>query len=272
MVDKENIDCNVPSSQGTPKRRKLTPSEVNSFKASMEMFELEITERSDEMNMMAEIVSSKIKNGFRRQLSKLPRKIRSMNLATFVHQYSGKAEAVLQEQHCAAKKELDSWVAATPRIAQSISKSRPTTSMTSNVSVTVAKNDTSNNKGSLRLLRGTDSSSSSSSSNSSSSEATSPETTQKEAATPLRTGRKTRTLKAASTRRSTRKRGATAYTTPSNNKTKAALPVSTARRITRSMKKRQAELGFTSKESSGVVNGMLKDVESRIDNLLDQLK
>jgi len=106
--DKENMDQNRPL-----KKARHVPPKV---KAMMDELDIEVESRRADLRQQAETLSFSLQCAFRTQLSKLPRKIRKMPLSDFTDKYAGEISQVMGEDVQNMQKDLDNWVAQTPRL------------------------------------------------------------------------------------------------------------------------------------------------------------
>jgi len=65
--------------------------------AALELIDLEVEERIDQFQLSSDMLVSKLEKTFKRQISKLPQKIRSMPLSKFSSEYAGNVQQVMQE-------------------------------------------------------------------------------------------------------------------------------------------------------------------------------
>lgn len=225
ITDKENVDTQM-LIQGSPPKKQRTTAEQENFGLAMQLLDIEVEERKEDMHQHLEIMVSSIKNKFATQLRKLPRKIREMSMAQFAVQYSGQVDGVMAESHATAKKELASFMRNTYTPAVQARTTRASARKAAAEQVALAQ------------------------------------------ATPAR-GRLVR-ASAMKVKPSTKKRGlrtANKYATPARSQT-LPVPASTARRVTRSMRKSHSGMVGASDRP---LETMVGDVGARVDHLLDQL-
>jgi hypothetical protein len=69
------------------------------------------------MRTAAQALTSSLAVAFRAQLTKLPKRVRTMTLSEFATSFGGSVEQVMGVDARKAQSELNQWVAATPSVS-----------------------------------------------------------------------------------------------------------------------------------------------------------
>lgn len=77
---------------------------------------LTVDSRCEQLKHQVDAMGFSLQCAFRRQIAQLPRKIRRMTMSEFATTYAGSVSGVMAEGAGSMQKELDTWVAATPRL------------------------------------------------------------------------------------------------------------------------------------------------------------